>query len=225
AKDILSLLVQANSMQGLPEARRMKDEDVLDRITTFLIAGHETRYTDSIQSLDALTHNKQAQTKVSHEVSDVSTDNPTMDNLNELPYLDTVVRETLHFYPPVSSTVRASEKDDCIPLSKPVRKGQSIVVPIHLVDRDKSIWGEDYTGFKLVPVATCVPGVILTFIGSPRACIGYRFSLLDLVSLHMNGVKTLVFTLVRAFGIQRPILLTDPNNSNQMPLVRPISYL
>ena len=52
--------------------------------------------------------------------------------------------------------------------------------------------------------------------------------------------KALLFTLIRAFeidlavspkdlgsratGIQRPILLTDPDNSNKMPLlVRPVS--
>ena len=55
-----------------------------------------------------------------------------------------------------------------------------------------------------------------------------------------NRTKALLFTLIRAFeidlavspedlgkratSIQRPILLTDPNNSNKMPLlVRPVS--
>ena len=53
-------------------------------------------------------------------------------------------------------------------------------------------------------------------------------------------MKALLFTLIRAFefdlaipakdlgvkpvGFQRPILLTDPNNPNQMPLIlRPVS--
>jgi hypothetical protein len=56
----------------------------------------------------------------------------------------------------------------------------------------------------------------------------------------MNRTKALLFTLIRAFefdlavsakdlgmkslGFQRPVLLTDPDNSNQMPLiVRPVS--
>ncbi|KAF8804364.1 hypothetical protein BYT27DRAFT_7194522 [Phlegmacium glaucopus] len=77
-EDILSLFVQANAMQDLPEARWMIDEDVPDQIPTFFIAGLETTRRQ--------------------EVSDVSIDNATM---NVLPYL----RETLHPYLPVSSTV------------------------------------------------------------------------------------------------------------------------
>ena len=58
-RDILSLLIQANTMQDLPESQRMNDEDVVARtheltldwciysiysaeIPTLLIAGHET---------------------------------------------------------------------------------------------------------------------------------------------------------------------------------------
>ena len=76
-------------------------------------------------ALYALTQNKQIQTKLRQEVSDVSTDNPTMDDLNGLPYLDAVVRETMRRYSPISAVARAADKDDIIPLSKPFtdRKG------------------------------------------------------------------------------------------------------
>ena len=70
-------------------------------------------------ALYALTQNKQIQTKLRQEVSDVSTDSPTMDVLNGLPYLDAVVRETMRRYSPVSLVSRAADKDDFIPLSKP----------------------------------------------------------------------------------------------------------
>ena len=76
-------------------------------------------------ALYALTQNKQIQSKLREEVSKVSTDNPTMDDLNGLPYLDAVVRETMRRYSPIAVVSRAADKDDFIPLSQPFtdRKG------------------------------------------------------------------------------------------------------
>ena len=78
-------------------------------------------------ALYALSQNKQAQTKLREELSNISTDNPTMDDLNGLPYLDAVVRETLRLYPAVASIQREARKDDCIPLSKPFTDKKGIV--------------------------------------------------------------------------------------------------
>jgi cytochrome P450 len=55
-------------------------------------------------ALFALTQNMAAQNRLREELLAVSTDNPTMDQLNELPYLDCVVRETLRVHAPVPST-------------------------------------------------------------------------------------------------------------------------
>ena len=110
--------------------------NVFSEIPTFIIAGHETtRYfilynwnwqilnhwhsVTMAWALYALSQNKEAQTKLREEVSELSTDNPSMDDLNGLQYLDAVVRETLRLYPAVGSIVREAVKDDCIPLSKP----------------------------------------------------------------------------------------------------------
>ncbi|KAF8810800.1 cytochrome P450 [Phlegmacium glaucopus] len=164
-QDILSLLVQANTMQDLPEAQRMEDGDVLAQIplSLSLVMKHQGTPTAMTWALYALTQNKQAQTKLRQEVFDASTDNSTVDNLNGLPYLYAVVRKNLRLYQPVPVILRAAKKDYCIPLSKPfaerkrivrneirVRNGQLIVVPIVFINRDKSIWREDSTEFKLV---------------------------------------------------------------------------
>jgi len=121
-----------------------------------------------------------------------------------------------------------------------INKGQKLVISIVAMNRDKAIWGEDADDFRperwesISEASSTVPGVwgnMLTFSGGPHACIGFRFSLIEM--------KVLLFTLVRAFefdlavpskdilkksgaivqGLQRPVLATDPNGARQMPML------
>ncbi|KAF8162807.1 cytochrome P450 [Crassisporium funariophilum] len=248
-RDLLTILLRANMSTDLPVNQQMTDEDVLAQVPTFLVAGHETTSTATTWALYALSLDQNVQSKLRNELLDVGTDNPTMDELNALPYLDAVVRETLRVHAPVPMTSRVAMQDDILPLSAPIRgkngemldgirvkKGQTLLVPILVLNRAKSIWGEDAMEFKperwqsTPEAASTIPGVwgnMLTFLGGPRACIGYRFSLVEM--------KALLFTLIRAFEfelavppadiikksslVQRPLLLSDPKGGNQMPLI------
>ncbi|KAJ7765808.1 cytochrome P450 [Mycena metata] len=247
ARDLLTLLVHANTAKDIPLNQRLSDEDVVAQVPTFLVAGHETTSTGTTWALFALTQNIAAQTRLRNELLTVSTDNPTMDELNALPYLDCVVRETLRLHAPVGSTIRVATQDDIIPLAQPftdrtgtvhetikINKGQTVIIPIRGMNRDKAIWGPNAGEF--IPerweteISNSIPGVwghMLTFLGGPRACIGYRFSLVEM--------KALLFALVRAFEFElavpaedigkktsvvtRPFLQSDPKAGNQLPLI------
>lgn len=50
-----------------------------------------------------------------------------MEDLNGLPFLDAVVRETLRVYSPVMGTVRVAAKDDVIPLSRPFKDTKGLM--------------------------------------------------------------------------------------------------
>jgi hypothetical protein len=82
-----------------------------------------------------------------------------------------------------------------------------MLIPIVAVNRDKSIWGEDANEFRqaisitflstdtflpficrperwesIPEASSAIPGVwgnMLTFLGGPRACIGFRFSVIE----------------------------------------------
>jgi len=192
-------------------------------IPTFLVAGHETTSTATTWALYALTQSPGIQVKLRHELLSTPTDNPSMDELNDIPYLDAVVREALRLYAPVPLTLRVAVKDDILPLGSPVRttkgdlldsiqfvvgrllevetliplcsvrKGQTITIPISAINRSQKIWGPDAKEFKperwleskLPEAVSTIPGVwgnMLTFLGGPRACIGYRFSLIECVT-------------------------------------------
>ncbi|KAK7046146.1 hypothetical protein VNI00_007149 [Paramarasmius palmivorus] len=200
-KDLLSLLVRSNLSSEVPESQRLSDDKVIPQIFTFLAAGHETTSTATTWALFALTGNMEAQTKLRTELLSIPTDQPSMEDLNNLPYLDWVVRESLRLHPPVTGTNRVATKDDIIPLAEPwtdargkvhyelpVKKGQEFIIPIIGMQKDPSIWGPDAEEFKPErwenPPATihAIPGVwgnLLTFLGGAHACIGWRFSVIE----------------------------------------------
>jgi hypothetical protein len=119
------------------------EESPYVEVPTFIAAGHETtRYVTKIASqpitqvfistattwaLLALTDHVEAQTKLREELLSVSTDMPSMEQLNALPYLDDVVREALRLYAPVSATNRVVLKDDVIPLGEPFTDKNGVV--------------------------------------------------------------------------------------------------
>ena len=95
--------------------------NIISEVPTFLVAGHETTSTATTWALFALTQSPEVQDKLRKQLLTVGTDNPTMDELNALPYLDAVVRETLRVHAPVPSTMRVATEDDILPLGEPVK--------------------------------------------------------------------------------------------------------
>jgi cytochrome P450 len=70
-------------------------------------------------ALFALSQHPNIQQKLRDELLQLHTDTPTMDELNELPYLEKVVKETLRHHAPVPVTTRQAVQDDVIPVNQP----------------------------------------------------------------------------------------------------------
>ncbi|KAJ7776946.1 cytochrome P450 [Mycena maculata] len=245
-KDLLSVLLKSNLSTDLPENQRMSDAEVVSQIPGFFLAGHETTSSAVSWALHALSLNTAVQSKLREELFAVSTENPTMDDLNSLPYLDNVVRETLRVHSPVVFVDRQATEDDVLPLSQPyidkqgkshdslpIPKGQIVYISITGVNTDKDIWGDDANIFKperwdhIPDAVNGVPGVwanLLSFLAGPHNCIGFRFSLVE--------IKALLFTLIRAFEfkpaqeigatsglLQRPKVLSATDKGSSLPLI------
>ncbi|TFK99856.1 cytochrome P450 [Pterulicium gracile] len=207
-RDLLSLLVRANMDPSVPEQQRLSKDEVIAQIPTFLLAGHETTSTAIAFCLFSLAERPDIQHKLRKELLSSINDNPSMDELNTLPYLDQVLRETLRLHAPVPATQRHVMQDDLIPVSKPftdkygeahnairVSAGESVLIPMLAINTAKEILGDDALEFKperwldLPKGATEIPGLLntLTFLGGPRACIGYRFSMVEFVFLSLTN--------------------------------------
>lgn len=86
---------------------------------TFLVAGHETTSAATTWALYYLSRHPEVQHKLRRELSTIPSDTPTMDELNSLPCLDAVIRESLRIHQPIPATSRVAMKDDEVTLSKP----------------------------------------------------------------------------------------------------------
>ncbi|KAL0070419.1 hypothetical protein AAF712_002250 [Marasmius tenuissimus] len=240
-RDLLTLLVKSNMNEK--QGQQMSDDDVLAQVPTFMIAGHETTSTATTWTLYVLSQRPDIQTKLREELLKVPTDTPTMDQLNDLPYLDAIVRETLRVHPPVPSTSREAQQDGVIPLSEPVngknyvevRKGQTMPISILALNRSKKLWGEDAREFNPDrwvngSVDTALPGVwgnMMTFLGGAKSCIGFRFALVEMKALLFSLVRTFEFELAvpveeitkRTSIVQRPHLKSEEQKGGQLPLL------
>ncbi|KAG8908284.1 hypothetical protein FRB99_007817 [Tulasnella sp. 403] len=239
ARDMLNIMVRANMASDLKDSERLTDAEVIDQIATMIIAGHETTSTTVTWLLYELSKakNTHMQEKLREELLSLKSDEPTMDELNALPYLDAIVREHLRVNSVIVSTARCASKDDVVPLSTPfldrngvehtefrISKGEPIFIPVLCMNRDKRIWGEDAHEFRPErwltgdshPRSAEIPGVfagVMTFLGGPRACIGYRMALMEM--------KALIFVLLRSISFE----LSDPNlkiERKTTAVVRPV---
>ncbi|KAL0578186.1 hypothetical protein V5O48_003817 [Marasmius crinis-equi] len=247
-RDLLSLLIKSNMSVDVPANQRMSDDDVLAQVPTFLAAGHETTRsllinraflvssTSTTWALYLLSTNPGSQSKLRDEVTSAPSDAPSMDELNALPYLDSVVREVLRSLAPIPNTGRIAMQDDVIPLGQPfvdkygrehhelrVTKGQELVIPIMGMNKDKTLWGPDAYEFKperwgnLPEAVSSIPGVwgnMMTFHGGSHACIGWRFALVEM--------KALLFTLIRAYSFELAVPKEDVLIKRAFPVIRPV---
>ena len=62
-----------------------------------------------------LAKHQDVQARLRKEISSVTSDEPSADELNDLPFLDAVVRETLRFHAALPITLRVAQRDDVIP--------------------------------------------------------------------------------------------------------------
>jgi cytochrome P450 len=96
-------------------------------VPTFLVAGQETTAASTTWALYALSLHQDVQAKLRRELLDVNSDQPSMDELNALPYLDAFARETLRLYCPIPRIARVAMKDDVVSLRDPITDSRGTV--------------------------------------------------------------------------------------------------
>ncbi|TCD64201.1 cytochrome P450-dit2 [Steccherinum ochraceum] len=219
-KDLLSVLLHENSKAQINE--RISDDDILGHMSAFIFAGTDTTSSALIRVLYVLAAHPEAQAKLRKELKEARADGQELsyDDLVSLPYMDAVCRETLRLYSPVPFMTRETNKDSVLPLHTPIKgkDGQlldEIAVPANTMviigilasNRSQVLWGEDAHEWKperwLAPLPESltearVPGVyshLMTFFAGGRACIGFKFSQLEMKVILAMLIENFTFDL------------------------------
>ncbi|KAF8966234.1 cytochrome P450 [Flammula alnicola] len=250
-KDIMSILMRAN-MTASKEESLTRDE-LLAQMSTLMFAAMDTTSSALTRLLYLLATHQDVQDKLRKEIKEAKEaeggDLP-YDKLVSLPYLDAICRETLRLHPPVTMIRRKAQQDIVLPLSNPIKgvDGQEIqeifipnntnvLVGIMASNRNPELWGPDALEWKpqrwLEPLPETLihahlPGIyshLMTFLGGSRACIGFKFSQLEM--------KVVVLLLIESFrfsptkkeiawqmtGITTPIVVGSKSEVPQLPLL------
>jgi cytochrome P450 len=113
---------------------------------------------------------------------------PSMEDVQELVYLEAAIRESLRLNPVVAITTRTAMQDTTLVDGTFLRAGTRVVFSNYAMARMTSVWGDDAEQFnpdrwldptsgKLVQVS---PFKYPVFLGGPRTCLGMKFALMEM---------------------------------------------
>lgn len=111
-----------------------------------------------------------------HEVFGSSMEPPTYQELQNLPYMEMCIKESLRLYPSVPLIGRLASEDFYTASGYLIPKGVEILIHIYDLHRNAEIYPEpekfDPDRFLPENTATRHPFAFLPFSGGPRNCIG-----------------------------------------------------
>ncbi|KAF8832453.1 hypothetical protein HHX47_DHR1002017 [Lentinula edodes] len=140
---------------------------------------------------------------------------PTASDYDSMPFFNAVIKEGLRLHPIVPALIRQAASDDVIPLEFPVisesgeelsqipvSKGQRVSVSISVYNRLTQVWGKDANEWNperflhesKKDTTLGVYANLMTFSAGVRACIGWRFALMELQAILFGLLEKFEFS-------------------------------
>lgn len=192
-----------NSLMNMLSDESLNISQVCAQSFFYFVAGYETTSTALTFCIYELSMNPDIQDKARREVLDVFENHQkklTYECLNELVYLEKIVKESLRKWPPSVSIQREARVDYKVPNSMLViEKGCAVMIPVYGIHHDPDIYPNpdlfDPSRFDADQIEDRHAYAFLPFGEGPRGCPGVRFSMMEtkicLAKLLMNYNFTL----------------------------------
>ncbi|KAH9949896.1 cytochrome P450 [Amylocystis lapponica] len=215
-KDIMSILSMAcflasEGKHGGGDGDKLPENELIAQMSTLIFAAMDTTSNSLSRILHILAERQDMQERLRRRLRcSFGWARSLVRRVNAASFLDAVCRETM----------RLAQKDVILPLSEPIRgrdgkmmheipipKNTQIEIGILGSNRNKAIWGKDAYEWKperwLSPLPQAVvdariPGVysnLMTFMGGGRACIGFKFSELEMKAVLCTLLPVFIFEL------------------------------
>ena len=216
--DLLVRLLRAKE----PETGRpMSDEQMVDNLLTFLLAGHETTAKALTWALYLVARAPAWERRLLDEIVRVAGEDPIKpEHIDQLTEVTKVIKEAMRLYPPISSIVRIPIKD--VELGgKQLKAGSFIIIPIFAIQRHRQLWDDpdrfDPDRFSPEREGQYSRYQYMPFGAGPRVCIGGSFAMIEAVAMLATFVRAAHFE-VTVGHVPTPVSRVTLMPSGGMPL-------
>nr|QZM07479.1 cytochrome P450 monooxygenase CYP4BN53 [Lasioderma serricorne] len=180
----LDLLIK----ESIATQNYLSDTELREEVDTFMFEGHDTTASAISFLLYSLSMYPDVQKKVVDELDQIFADDPkrqpTYQDIQDMKYLEMVIKETLRLYPSVPVYGRELVEDDIIAGVK-VPKGTTIAIAAFATQRNPRLFQEPE---RFLPERfdsnnkLASPYAFIPFSAGPRNCIGQKFAIFEMKS-------------------------------------------
>ncbi|KAJ3167400.1 hypothetical protein HDU88_002322 [Geranomyces variabilis] len=196
--DVLDRLLTENKKEG---GKRLSDEEVIDEVLMFFLAGHETTANTLVWTLLKLTEYPAVAAKLRAELDAIlgpGDRHSSYDDLQTLPYLAQVIKEVMRVHP-VAATIPRQLLADTHIHGYFVGKGALVNLNVTAIHLSREVYGPDAHVFRPERWAdgwTPEPGGYVPFGHGPKGCIGEKLAMMELKAILSRIVKKFDFDIV-----------------------------
>ena len=197
--DLLDRLVLARD----PETHAaMDDEQLVDNLLTFYLAGHETTAKALTWTLYLLARSQEWTARLVDEIERVTRGAPIASaHVESLVLVRQVLRESMRLYPPAPMMSRQAVEDTELDGHR-ITRGMSVLIPIYAMHRHARRW-ENPDAFDPARFAPEREGNIpryqyMPFGAGPRVCIGMSFALIEATAILATLLRGARFEMAAA---------------------------
>jgi cytochrome P450 len=195
--DLLHRLMAAHDPES---AQSMNDEQLVDNLLTFYLAGHETTAKALTWTLYLLARSPEWTAALVDEIALVTGGAPvTGDHVERLVLVRQVLKESMRIYPPVPMMSRQAVTDVRLD-GHDLKAGASVLMPIYAIHRHAARWEDphvfDPTRFSPEREAQIPRYQYMPFGAGPRICIGMSFAMLEATVMLATMLQQMRFEAV-----------------------------